>query len=386
MGFLKSDATPLTRHLLTFAACAAGATFIHFAYRHIRDRRSSTVCVTGASGYLASELVKQLLEKGYYVRGTVRSKTADRVKHLLALPYAKERLTLFEADLTRRGSFDEAVKGCCCVFHTASPFFLNSPSAARGDLKYEKNVLMKPAREGTLDVLCSATAARVDRVVITSSTATIYCRTGKPDDHCFSEADWSSEEALRENEDWYALSKICAERAAFEFTRAGLKKPKLVVLNPTLIIGPALQPKLNQSLETILRLIDGSKSEYSASEKTFVDVRDVALAHIRAHENDLDNERIMLIGDKASWSKVCDILSDVDPGARVPKKEAKSGANAIAMVPPKVQYTCAKSDNLLCIKYRKMEEMLKSSVESLKLHGHYEGLSESVVMVKHPEK
>ena len=89
----------------------------------------SAVCVTGASGFIGSHLVKVLLSKSYKVNGTVRDKSnPDKVKHLLALPGAEENLTLFNADLMEPGSFDDAMKGCTGVFHTASPFFFGSSS------------------------------------------------------------------------------------------------------------------------------------------------------------------------------------------------------------------------------------------------------------------
>jgi nucleoside-diphosphate-sugar epimerase len=82
------------------------------------------VCVTGASGYIASWIVKLLLLRGYTVKATVRDLT-DRKKteHLLALDGAKERLKLFKADLLEESSFEQAIEGCDAVFHTASPVF-----------------------------------------------------------------------------------------------------------------------------------------------------------------------------------------------------------------------------------------------------------------------
>nr|GEU99311.1 zinc finger, CCHC-type [Tanacetum cinerariifolium] len=80
------------------------------------------VCVTGASGFIASWLVKLLLARGYSVHATVRSLgDQKKTKHLFALDGAKERLSLYEANLIEDGSFDSAVKGCVCVFHTTSP-------------------------------------------------------------------------------------------------------------------------------------------------------------------------------------------------------------------------------------------------------------------------
>lgn len=84
------------------------------------------VCVTGASGYIASWLVKLLLQRGYTVKATVRDPDDPRkTEHLVALDGAKERLHLFKADLLEEGSFDSVVTGCEGVFHTASPFYHN---------------------------------------------------------------------------------------------------------------------------------------------------------------------------------------------------------------------------------------------------------------------
>ncbi|XP_065616919.1 phenylacetaldehyde reductase-like isoform X1 [Quercus suber] len=71
------------------------------------------VCVTGASGYIASWLVKLLLQRGYTVKATVRDpNNPKKTDHLLALDGAKERLKLFKANLLEEGSFDSVVDDC----------------------------------------------------------------------------------------------------------------------------------------------------------------------------------------------------------------------------------------------------------------------------------
>jgi nucleoside-diphosphate-sugar epimerase len=83
------------------------------------------VCVTGASGYIASWIVKLLLLRGYTVRATVRNPMdTKKTNHLLTLEGASERLKLFKSDLLEEGSFDQAIEGCDGVFHTASPVSL----------------------------------------------------------------------------------------------------------------------------------------------------------------------------------------------------------------------------------------------------------------------
>nr|POE74230.1 tetraketide alpha-pyrone reductase 1 [Quercus suber] len=127
------------------------------------------VCVTGASGYIASWLVKLLLQRGYTVKATVRDpNNPKKTDHLLALDGAKERLKLFKANLLEEGSFDSVVDDCVGVFHTASPVFL-----AASDPQAE---LIDPAVKGTLNVLKSCSKfSSIKRVIVTSSIAAIMC-------------------------------------------------------------------------------------------------------------------------------------------------------------------------------------------------------------------
>ena len=86
----------------------------------------SPVLVTGASGYIATWIVRYLLEAGHSVHATVRDPArASSVAHLLkAAEGTPGTLRLFKADLLAEGSFDEAMQGCELVMHTASPFVL----------------------------------------------------------------------------------------------------------------------------------------------------------------------------------------------------------------------------------------------------------------------
>jgi nucleoside-diphosphate-sugar epimerase len=88
----------------------------------VGPQEGDLVCVTGANGFLGSHIIKQLLERGYQVRGTVRStKDPAKTEFLRKLPGAKKRLQLVEADLSQDNAFDEAFKDCKWVIHNASP-------------------------------------------------------------------------------------------------------------------------------------------------------------------------------------------------------------------------------------------------------------------------
>uniref|UniRef100_A0A0E0QAS5 NAD-dependent epimerase/dehydratase domain-containing protein n=1 Tax=Oryza rufipogon TaxID=4529 RepID=A0A0E0QAS5_ORYRU len=84
---------------------------------------SCRVCVTGASGYIATCLVKKLLERGCIVHGTLRNLGDEKkAAPLRELPGAAERLVLFEADMYDADTFEPAIAGCEFVFLLATPF------------------------------------------------------------------------------------------------------------------------------------------------------------------------------------------------------------------------------------------------------------------------
>ncbi len=132
--------------------------------------KSTPVLVTGGNGYIASWLTKYLLEQGINVRATVRDPSNEKkVGHLKKIAEnTRGRLTLFQADLLKEGSFNDAMRGCELVFHTASPFVI------RG-IKDPQKELVDPAVKGTRNVLEAANRIEsVKRVVLTSSVVAIY--------------------------------------------------------------------------------------------------------------------------------------------------------------------------------------------------------------------
>lgn len=132
--------------------------------------RTKPVLVTGGTGYLASWIVKQLLDQGFEVRTTVRNLAQkDKYAHLTALAVKSTGvLQFFEADLLKKGSFTEAMAGCELVIHTASPFKISG-------IKNAQKELIEPALEGTRNVLDTVNASEsIKRVVLTSSVAAIF--------------------------------------------------------------------------------------------------------------------------------------------------------------------------------------------------------------------
>ncbi|KAG6713509.1 hypothetical protein I3842_05G157100 [Carya illinoinensis] len=270
------------------------------------------VCVTGASGYIASWLVKLLLQRGYTVNASVRDPNdPKKTEHLLMLDGAKERLHLFKADLLEEGSFDSLVDGCEGVFHTATPVYLsaNNPQAE----------LIEPAVKGTLNVLRScAKVSSVKRVVITSSMAAVVYN-GKPlTPDVLVDETWFSDPAFcEESKLWYMLSKTLAEKAAWEFSKEnGID---MVAMHPGWVSGPLLQPIINTSLEPFLKLAKGAESIPFMSPR-WVDVRDVANAHILAFENPSASGRYCLVGRVLQFFEFVKLMHELFPDINIPEK------------------------------------------------------------------
>jgi nucleoside-diphosphate-sugar epimerase len=254
------------------------------------------ILVTGATGFVASRIVQQLLSDGRPVRGTVRSLKKDReLAPLRALPGAG-RLQLVEADLLTEGSFDQAAEGCSHVLHTASPYVLNVTDPQRQ--------LVDPAVDGTRNVLESCERARVTRVVLTSSMAAV---TDEPEsDRVLTEIDWNTKSSLERNP--YYFSKTLAERAAWDFVQERRPLFDLIAINPFLIAGPSLVPGLNTSNQIFVDLLKGAYPGIVGLTWGFVDVRDVATAHIRAMDTAQASGRYICAGETASMRTVVGLL------------------------------------------------------------------------------
>lgn len=267
-----------------------------------------TVCVTGATGFVASWLVADLLRKGDLVRGTVRDR--GRAGHLTALPGA-ERLELVEADLQTPGAFDPAVAGCATVFHTASPYAVDVADPQRD--------LVDPAVQGTLNVLGACVRAPgIARVVLTSSMAAV---TDEPDaGHVLTEADWNTKSTLDRNP--YYLSKTLAERAAWEFMARERPPFDLVVINPFVIMGPSHSRAVNTSNQILLDLVNGVYPAIVSLTWGLVDVRDVAAAHVRAAEVPPASGRYLCAQQPVTMRRVVEWLREAGygHGTRLPSR------------------------------------------------------------------
>jgi len=249
--------------------------------------------VTGGSGFVASHLVAQLLERNYHVHATVRSLgNAAKVRPLRVMAERHPgQLELMEADLLRPGSFNQPMQGCDVVFHVASPFRMPEKIA---DGRAE---IFEPAVAGTRNVLASVEqTASVSRVILTSTVGAIfgdYIDVRGMDGQRLSERYFNTTSTLENNP--YHYAKTLAEQEAWK-TADAQDRWTMVTINPGLVLGPSLTPASDSgSLFLIDELLKGYFF-YGAADFSFtiVDVRDVARAHIEAAERPHASGRYIL--------------------------------------------------------------------------------------------
>jgi nucleoside-diphosphate-sugar epimerase len=263
------------------------------------------IIVTGATGYVASWLVKTLLDNGHVVHATVRDPTNEsKLRHLVALAAeAPGTIRFFQADLLAPGSFAEAMAGCELVFHTASPFTtdVNDPVAE----------LIEPAQLGTRNVLEQANhIPSVKRVVVTSSCAAIYGDNidleGTPNG-VFTEEVWNTSSSVDHQP--YSYSKTLAEKEAWRI-HADQDCWDLVAVNPSLVLGPGLDPEGTSESFTIMKQFgDGTlKMGVPRYGLGVVDVRDLAEAHYRAGFTPAAAGRFIVSGHDSDLVEIAAVL------------------------------------------------------------------------------
>lgn len=278
-------------------------------------------------------------------------------------------------DIAQPDAFDEVIKSeppFEAVIHTSSPFHYNVTDT--------KKDLLDPAIVGTTGILkaIKKSAPSVKRVVITSSFAAIVDPgKGSWPDHTYSEKDWNpmtEADALSSPQNGYRASKLFAERAAWEFVEKEKPNFSIATMCPPLVLGPIVPylqsdlDNLNTSNQRIAAIVTGKAKESLPPTGTFIwtDVRDLALAHVKAMEVDgAGGKRFFITAGRYSNEEIADVIRDAHPELKekVPAKGVKGGE-----YPEEGVYGVdnSRSKEVLGIKYRSLKESVEDTVKSLK--------------------
>lgn len=232
------------------------------------------VVVTGGSGFIAIHIILQLLQRGFAVRATVRSRTKEAViREMLTNGGITDfrDLDVVEADLASDANWDRAMAGATYVIDVASP----TPK-----LNFtHKEEMIRPAVDGVRRVLTAARDARVKRLVLTSAYGAVFAG-HKNRTTPYTEEDWS-------DLNWKAIhpyqeSKTRAELAAWDFIKNEGHGLEMAAINPVGVMGPVLSAKYSHSNVQVQQMLEGKVKAVPNVDSGYVDVRDVASLHILA--------------------------------------------------------------------------------------------------------
>lgn len=256
--------------------------------------------VTGANGHLGLNLTKELLVRGYRVRASVRSLSdPEKASELRALG----EVELVEAELYRPEQLRRAMEGIDVLFHLAASYKIVGGSV-------EKNDVLRSNEEGAENALRAAAVARVAKVVMTSSIYAVpLTAPGAPPSD---ESQWAEDLSVP-----YIRAKTHAERRAWELARE--LKLDLVTVLPGAICGPGFR-RNTPSVDTIECIMRGYfRMGIPKVNFPYVDVRDVAKAHVLAGERDNSNGRYIVCNDEMpSLLQINEKMHEIDPAVPRP--------------------------------------------------------------------
>jgi len=326
-----------------------------------------TTLVTGATGFVGAAVARALLDAGHELRVLVRS-TSDR-KNLQGLD-----LDAAVGDLRDADSLRGAAAGCSALFHVAADYRLwtRDPKAL-----YATNV------DGSVNVIRAAADAGVQRIVYTSSVATLGLNTdGSP-------ADEETPVALEDMIGHYKRSKFLAERAVTQLV-ADEQLP-VVIVNPSTPIGPG-DVKPTPTGRLILDAATGRMPAFVDTGLNVAHVDDVARGHLQAFEQGRIGERYILGGENMSLESILRSVAAIS-GRRPPKLRLPHGVvmpvayaaeawarlfggeplatvDGVKMSRKRMYFSCQKAERELGYSHRRADEAIRDAVDWFRQNGY----------------
>ena len=337
------------------------------------------IAITGASGYIGSWIVKDCVEQGYTVRACVRDQSNPiKVDHLMALNQSGPgEVSLEEADLFKRGSYDEAFSGCSAVIHAGAAVGYNkeTPQEVYDGCFTENDHVLESVKK----------SMSIRRFVFTSSFAAVGHP--RPEGYVFTEQDWCgdnlegykgnwSESRIPENRDIaYAMAKANSEKMIYELAETEGTFSAMAIL-PLHVIGPIMCANHDQGWSwqnCMKQMAQGKPYKKTKGGRMLwnnVDVRDVARAHrlcIETSTGKNGSRYILSATDRSGELFTWELQSLMEK--LFPKLDSIGGEEMADGVPAKTTYDsprsyCTLAKEELGLTTYSIEETVKATIES----------------------
>jgi len=326
--------------------------------------------VVGATGYVGSHIVRQLIKQGYSVRATCRDPAkAEWLKELAAATDDKAHITLHQLTLTPQGfdpdnsPLDSLAKGCKGIFMCA------------GYERQEPETIDFMVNAGLGVMRAAAQNTETTCVVLTSSTGATN-PPGAPPDAVKNETDFLSDpDAQKANGRYSPAAKTLMEAAAFDFvgrdrhnnvvTPGKNGNVRLCILNPSLIIGPQLQPGqvTGNGLPWFVKIVKGDTmgEEIPNDSMSIIHVEDLALLHVACMEQESASGRYFGVNRSWPWEQILTAVKNICPDYKLPPKKYSE-------CKPVTRFDNTRRDTL-GVTLKPLEEILEDTIAFLKLKG-----------------
>ena len=252
------------------------------------------VFVSGGSGYIALHCIAKLIKKGYVVKTSIRSidRKQEIIDSISKVVDCKQKLEFCQLDLLKDDGWDDALKGCKYVLHTASPVSLL--------LSNNPDDLIKPAVNGLERCLNSAVKNNVKRFVMTSSFSAIGAGSKEKE---LDDTNWT--DLNNPHISPYDISKTMAEKFLWEYASKLDKSKNIEVcsINPVIVVGPSLSEDVGVSNTVVKKLLDGTSPMVPRFGLHLVDFKDVADMHLEAMINPKAAGKRFLLCSESLWFK-----------------------------------------------------------------------------------
>uniref|UniRef100_A0A093Y6C6 Aldehyde reductase 2 n=1 Tax=Talaromyces marneffei PM1 TaxID=1077442 RepID=A0A093Y6C6_TALMA len=328
------------------------------------------ILVTGANGYIASNVVDVLLSLGYLVRGTVREEKPWLVE-LFESKYGSGTFeTVIVPHLDDQEALLKVLDGVSGVVHLATDVSFNA----------DPNVVITKVVAYTEAILKAADKATVKRVVLTSSSASAFVTQPGVEDIVVTEDTWNDaavKAAWDENTPAeakpfiiYSASKTEGERAAWNWVKENKPGFTFNAVLPNLVLGKVVHPNIKGStMKWVAALLEGNADVLSMlPPQHYVNVEDVARIHaIALLDPNVNSERLFAFAAPYTWVGIIDILKRLRPSNdRIPSPPANELPDLSQVVPAK------RAEELLKSFFAQrgwvgLEETVKAGIESLGL-------------------
>ncbi len=258
------------------------------------------VFVSGGSGYIALHCIARLIQKGYFVKTSIRSLSRKKevVDSISKVVDCDGKLEFCQLDLLKDDGWNDALDECEYVLHTASPVSLL--------LSNNPDDLIKPAVNGLERCLNSAVKNNIKRFVMTSSFSAIGAGSKEKE---LDDTNWT--DINNPNISPYDISKTKAEMFLWEYVSKLDKSKNIEVcsINPVIVVGPSLSKDIGVSNTVVKKILDGSSPMVPRFGVNLVDVKDVADMHIEAMINPKAAGKRFLLSSESLWfTEVSNIL------------------------------------------------------------------------------